>query len=91
MTLTAGQINLVQQETGGIYNSHHTAVIRGGNSGGPLVIQNGPLAGVVYGINTVLLGGGRVGIDSPVNIAFPVAQMRDELELEAKIQNLSWR
>lgn len=77
---------MVQQETGGIYNAQHTAPIRPGNSGGPLVFREGEQAGVVYGINTLYLKE-----DSPVYVAFPVAQMREELENEARIPALQWR
>ncbi|AMV18224.1 GYF domain-containing protein [Planctomyces sp. SH-PL14] len=86
LTPTPGQISVVQQETGGIYNVQHTAPIRPGNSGGPLVFREGEQAGVVYGINTLYLKE-----DSPVYVAFPVAQMREELENEAKIPALQWR
>ncbi|AMV18440.1 GYF domain-containing protein [Planctomyces sp. SH-PL14] len=90
LTPTPGEISVVQEESGGLYNAQHTAPIRPGNSGGPLVFRNGQSSGVVYGINTMYLKN-----DSPVYIAFPVAQMRQELEgdgeEEAGLTNLTWR
>jgi len=85
LTPTPGQISIIPQESGGIYHAQHTAVIRPGNSGGPLVFRHGDAAGVVYGINTLFLRN-----DAPVFVAFPVAQMREELETEANISGLTW-
>lgn len=86
LTPTPGQISIIPQESGGIYHAQHTAPIRQGNSGGPLVFRQGEAAGIVYGINTLYLKS-----DSPVYIAFPVAQMREELETEAKVPGLTWK
>lgn len=83
---TAGEVNVIQQEAGGIYNIQHDATIRSGNSGGPLVLQEGDKAGVVFAINTL-----RTFDDSPIYISFPVAQMREELEDKANLKDLTWR
>jgi len=83
---TAGEVNVIQQEAGGIYNIQHDATIRSGNSGGPLVLQEGDKAGVVFAINTL-----RTFDDSPIYISFPVAQMREELEDKADLKDLTWR
>lgn len=83
---TPGEVSVVQKETGDIYNIQHTAAIRQGNSGGPLVYREGNTAGTVVGINTIFLSH-----DAPVFIAFPVAQMRDELEKTIGAGKLVWR
>ncbi|QDU39212.1 serine endoprotease [Maioricimonas rarisocia] len=83
---TPGEITIVQKETGDVHLVQHTAVVRPGNSGGPLVLRRGGMAGVVLGINTLILVD-----DSPVYVAFTVAQMRSELEDEAGLTELTWR
>ncbi|MFG0336151.1 MAG: trypsin-like peptidase domain-containing protein, partial [Maioricimonas sp. JB049] len=83
---TPGEITIVQKETGDVHLVQHTAVVRPGNSGGPLVLRRGGMAGVVLGINTLILTD-----DSPVYVAFTVAQMREELEDEAGLTGLTWR
>ncbi|MCG6155886.1 GYF domain-containing protein [Rubinisphaera margarita] len=83
---TPGEVSVVQKEAGEIYNIQHTAAIRQGNSGGPLVFRSGPSAGTVIGINTLLLIH-----DAPVFIAFSVAQMRDELDRVIGPGKLTWR
>ncbi|WP_237228629.1 GYF domain-containing protein [Rubinisphaera sp. JC750] len=83
---TPGEVSVVQKETGDIYNIQHTAAIRQGNSGGPLVYREGQSAGTVVGINTIFLSH-----EAPVFIAFPVAQMRDELEKTIGASKLVWR
>lgn len=83
---TPGEVSVVQKETGDIFNIQHTAAIRQGNSGGPLVYREGKTAGTVVGINTIFLSH-----DAPVFIAFPVAQMREELEEAIGMGKLAWR
>ncbi len=87
MTATLGVINLVQEEVEGVYNVQHSATIRQGNSGGPLVLRTGAANGVVYGINTL----GVKDTLASSNVAFPVAQMRRELEGVAKVTGLVWK
>ncbi|HCS51629.1 GYF domain-containing protein [Rubinisphaera sp.] len=82
---TPGEVSVVQKEAGDVYNVQHTAAIRQGNSGGPLVYRKGNSAGTVIGINTSFLIH-----EAPVFIAFPVAQMRDELEDAIGAGKLTW-
>ncbi len=83
---TPGEVSVVQKEAGEIYNIQHTAAIRQGNSGGPLVFRSGPSSGTVIGINTLLLIH-----DAPVFVAFSVAQMREELDRVIGPGKLTWR
>ncbi len=83
---TGGEVSVVQQESGKNEIIQHTAFVRQGNSGGPLVLREGSKAGVVVGVNTMVLRDA-----SPVYVAFSVAQMRDELDKVFDKHKLTWR
>lgn len=86
---TSGDISVIQREVGNYFNIQHTATIRPGNSGGPLVIREGRNAGVVLGINTEIFK--KDSNETFVFVSYPIAQMRNELEDEAGLENLTWR
>ena len=86
VSTTSGEVEQIQEETGGIFHAKHSARISWGNSGGPLVLRE-EKPGTVFGINTQYIPKGV----APVPVAFPIAQMKKELEQEAKVPDLIWR
>ncbi|MDB5345067.1 MAG: serine endoprotease [Schlesneria sp.] len=86
VSTTSGEVEQIQEETGGIVHAKHSARISWGNSGGPLVLREGK-PGTVFGINTQYIPKGV----APVPVAFPIAQMKKELEQDAKVPDLNWR
>jgi hypothetical protein len=86
VSTTSGEVEQIQEETGGIFHAKHSARISWGNSGGPLVLREGK-PGTVFGINTQYIPKGV----APVPVAFPIAQMKKELEQDAKVPDLNWR
>lgn len=85
VSTTSGEVEQIQAETGSIVHAKHSARISWGNSGGPLVLREGK-PGTVFGINTQYIPKGV----APVPVAFPIAQMRKELEEDAKVPDLIW-
>jgi hypothetical protein len=85
VSTTSGEVEQIQEETGGIFHAKHSARISWGNSGGPLVLREGK-PGTVFGINTQYIPKGV----APVPVAFPIAQMKKELEQDAKVPDLIW-
>jgi S1-C subfamily serine protease len=72
-TLTKGVVSRTVQESTGLNWVQHEAVIRPGNSGGPLVSADG----VVIGINSVLQ---QQNDTAQTNMALEISQLRKEID-----------
>lgn len=81
-TLTKGVVSRTVKEATGLAWIQHEAIIRHGNSGGPLVAPDG----VVIGINTAVQTEKR---DSQTNMALEISQLRKEID--EHVPNVLWR
>ncbi len=72
-TLTKGTISRTVQESDGSRWIQHEAILRPGNSGGPLVLSSG----LVIGINTQLQ---KEAGAQQTNMATEISQLRDEID-----------
>ena len=82
---TDGTASKVSTEIGGRVLIQHTARINRGNSGGPLLTVDG----VVRGINTLVLTGGKDQAESPLFYAVSAGQLKEEIEQH--VQGAEWK
>jgi S1-C subfamily serine protease len=81
---TDGTTSKVSKEQVGRIWIQHTAKINSGNSGGPLLTDDG----LVWGINTLAFGGNEKA-DSPLFYAIAVGQMQEEIDQVVK--DVEWK
>ncbi len=74
-SLTRGPVSRTYQESGGQTMIQHEAIIRHGNSGGPLVTNQG----LVIGINTLLVSRTDEKGDSPMKLSLEISQLKKEI------------
>ena len=82
---TDGTVSKVSKEQAGRFWIQHTARIGPGNSGGPLLTDNG----VVWAINTLLFPAGKGQSETPLYYSLAVGQLKKELA--RRVKDLEWK
>ena len=82
---TDGTASKVSTEHAGRVLIQHTARINHGNSGGPLLT----LDGIVHGINTLVITGGKEQVEAPLFYAISVGQLKEEISQH--VENVEWK